>query len=133
MIGYYAAGARVFGLTEKQIQKHMETLKARHAAGDEKSPYAEPLHIVFGQPRKKRKCTARRPHARSILTAPEAAMQLHHDDDKSIHPGRIRLKFQIKGLNEEQNTENGNGQTSGQTVSITGAHPPLITQKENRY
>ena len=26
----------------------MESLKARHAAGDNKSPYAEPLHIVFG-------------------------------------------------------------------------------------
>ena len=27
----------------------MESLKARHAAGDNKSPYAEPLHIVFGK------------------------------------------------------------------------------------
>ena len=101
MIGYYAAGARVFGLTEKQIQKHMETLKARHAAGDDKSPYAEPLHIVFGQG-KKRKCGTRRPHARSILTAPVAALQLHQDRaEKDIHPGRIRLKFQIMGLNQE--------------------------------
>ena len=27
----------------------MESLKARHAADDNKSPYAEPLHIVFGK------------------------------------------------------------------------------------
>lgn len=49
MVGHYAAGARLIGLTENQIRKHMERLKARHAAGDNKSPYAEPLHIVFGK------------------------------------------------------------------------------------
>lgn len=49
VVGHYAAGARVIGLTENQLRKHMESLKARHAAGDNKSPYAEPLHIVFGK------------------------------------------------------------------------------------
>lgn len=33
----------------------METLKARHAEGGEKSPYAEPLHIVFGNAAKKKR------------------------------------------------------------------------------
>lgn len=47
-MGHYAAGARVIGLTENQLRRRMESLKARHAAGDNKSPYAEPLHIVFG-------------------------------------------------------------------------------------
>ena len=49
VVGHYAAGARVIGLTENQLRRHMESLKARHAAGDNKSPYAEPLHIVFGK------------------------------------------------------------------------------------
>lgn len=48
-MGHYAAGARLIGLTENQLRRHMESLKARHAAGDNKSPYAEPLHIVFGK------------------------------------------------------------------------------------
>ena len=51
MVGHYAAGARLIGLTENQLRKHMESLKARHAADDNKSPYAEPLHIVFGKVR----------------------------------------------------------------------------------
>ena len=49
MVGHYAAGARLIGLTENQLRRRMERLKARHAAGDNKSPYAEPLHIVFGK------------------------------------------------------------------------------------
>ena len=49
VVGHYAAGARVIGLTENQLRKHMESLRARHAADDNKSPYAEPLHIVFGK------------------------------------------------------------------------------------
>ena len=53
MVGHYAAGARLIGLTENQLRKHMESLKARHAADDNKSPYAEPLHIVFGKVRDK--------------------------------------------------------------------------------
>ena len=51
MVGHYAAGARLIGLTENQLRKRMESLKARHAADDNKSPYAEPLHIVFGKVR----------------------------------------------------------------------------------
>ena len=49
MVGHYAAGARLIGLTENQLRRRMERLKARHAAGDNKSPYAEPLYIVFGK------------------------------------------------------------------------------------
>lgn len=51
VVGHYAAGARLIGLTENQIRKRMERLKASHAAGGNKSPYAEPLYIVFGKVR----------------------------------------------------------------------------------
>ncbi|KXJ28037.1 Caltractin [Exaiptasia diaphana] len=73
VVGHYAAGARLIGLTEGQLRKHMETLRRRHAEGDEKSPYAEPLHIVFGNASKKK----RRPK-------------------KAVEPvcrGKIRLRF----------------------------------------
>ncbi|KAK3736135.1 hypothetical protein QZH41_004642 [Actinostola sp. cb2023] len=80
VVGHYAAGARLIGLTEFQLRKHMETLKARHAAGDENSPYAEPLHIVFGsvakKKRKKQKPQPKKP------------------GDTPICRGKIRLRFQ---------------------------------------
>ncbi|PFX26069.1 Caltractin [Stylophora pistillata] len=59
VVGHYAAGARVIGLTENQLRRRLESLKARHAAGDNKSPYAEPLHIVFGTGKMRRHVTSR--------------------------------------------------------------------------
>jgi hypothetical protein len=79
VVGHYAAGARLIGLTEFQLRKHMETLKAKHAAGDENSPYAEPLHIVFGHITKRKQ-----------------------KKKKSIIPpvrGRIRLTFNTTACN----------------------------------
>ena len=49
MVGHSSPGASLIGLTENQLRRRMESLKARHAAGDNKSPYAEPLYIVFGK------------------------------------------------------------------------------------
>ncbi len=42
VVGHYAAGARLIGLTEKQMAKHLATL---NATGDQNndSPYAQPL------------------------------------------------------------------------------------------
>ena len=42
VVGHYAAGARLIGLTEKQMAKHLATLSA--SGGDNQdSPYAQPL------------------------------------------------------------------------------------------
>ncbi|CAH1790050.1 unnamed protein product [Owenia fusiformis] len=47
VVGHYAAGARLIGLTEKQLVEHLELLKANNRGRNEKSPYAQPLHILF--------------------------------------------------------------------------------------
>ncbi|XP_058972656.1 uncharacterized protein [Pocillopora verrucosa] len=85
VVGHYAAGARVIGLTENQLRRRMESLKARHAAGDNKSPYAEPLHIVFGTVARK-KCPQRRAKTNPI-TETDGLPEI------SLTKGKIRLKF----------------------------------------
>ena len=42
VVGHYAAGARLIGLTEKQIAKRLATLSAS-GGKDNDSPYAQPL------------------------------------------------------------------------------------------
>jgi hypothetical protein len=44
VIGHYTAGARLIGLTEKQMLKHFAALSATNAENED-SPYAQPLHI----------------------------------------------------------------------------------------
>ncbi|XP_068687757.1 uncharacterized protein [Montipora foliosa] len=91
VVGHYAAGARLIGLTENQLRRHMESLKARHAAGDNKSPYAEPLHIVFGKvARKKRPQTSVKTKVISSRKAASSLPGLSHTR------GKIRLKFGIQ-------------------------------------
>lgn len=48
VVGHYAAGARLIGLTEKQMAKHLATL---NQSGDENSdsPYAQPVSL-FASP-----------------------------------------------------------------------------------
>lgn len=67
----------------------METLRRRHAEGDEKSPYAEPLHIVFGSAKKKK----RRPKKAVQQTA-----------ETPLCRGKIRLRFtSFTGSQENKN------------------------------
>lgn len=40
VIRHYAAGARLIGLSEKQIRQHLD--KLRESSSDDKSPYAQP-------------------------------------------------------------------------------------------
>ena len=48
VVGHYAAGARLIGLTEKQMAQHLATL---NQSGDENSdsPYAQPV-CLFAMP-----------------------------------------------------------------------------------
>ncbi|XP_071487181.1 uncharacterized protein [Diadema antillarum] len=58
VVMHYAAGARLIGLTEKQLVQHLDRLQASNEGYDYKSPYAEPLRIMLTPqrtPRKKKK------------------------------------------------------------------------------
>ena len=48
VVGHYAAGARLIGLTEKQMAQHLATL---NQSGDENSdsPYAQPVCLFISQ------------------------------------------------------------------------------------
>ena len=43
VVGHYAAGARLIGLTEKQMAKHLATLNSVTDGENNDSPYAQPL------------------------------------------------------------------------------------------
>lgn len=66
----------------------METLRARHAEGGEKSPYAEPLHIVFGSASKKKKQPKKTPVAAPVCR------------------GKIRLRFTSFTSENSNNNKN---------------------------
>ena len=44
VVGHYAAGARVFGLTDKELRKTWKEFS--HASKGKDSPYAQPLNFV---------------------------------------------------------------------------------------
>ena len=43
VVGHYAAGARLIGLTEKQMAKHLANLSSENEGENNNSPYAQPL------------------------------------------------------------------------------------------
>ncbi|XP_001637910.3 uncharacterized protein LOC5517849 [Nematostella vectensis] len=134
VVGHYAAGARLIGLTETQLRKHMEKLKANHAAGDEKSPYAEPLHIVFGttskKKRKKRKVDSKEVDLTGLVQG-----------RRDTACGRIRLQFMTPALFQkpsEPPTENGQSVAARKaTINSTLPHrrnkPQPKTYKRNGW
>lgn len=46
MIRHYAAGARLIGLSEQQIRRHLEQLR-RSSMSNNKSPYAQPPYAFM--------------------------------------------------------------------------------------
>lgn len=57
MVGHYAAGARMIGLTEKQMAKYFATLSSENEGKKNNSPYAQPLYIFQSDvPSKIQKC-----------------------------------------------------------------------------
>ncbi|XP_070570804.1 EF-hand calcium-binding domain-containing protein 3-like [Ptychodera flava] len=77
VVGHYAAGARLIGLTEKQLVMHLEHLKRSNAGQNEKSPYAQPLHI-FITPEKPRPVPRRCNRGRITLR-----VNFRHNNDRS--------------------------------------------------
>ncbi|CAH3174940.1 unnamed protein product [Porites lobata] len=120
VVGHYAAGARLIGLTENQLRKHMESLKARHAADDNKSPYAEPLHIVFGKVLRKK-----RPKSQVRPVGPD-------NPEMSHTRGKIRLNFGRLSLQRTSSNPDLSGNTPAMQDrhSITPAGQLLMSRQD---
>lgn len=84
VIGHFAAGARLIGLTEKQLQKHME--KIRESNGDSTSPYAQPLYNL--NPSSKKRAMIGSP--RAMMGSPTLSM--------GMKTGKIVLKFNTEEM-----------------------------------
>ena len=54
VIRHYAAGARLIGLSEQQIRRHLDQL--RESSVDNKSPYAQPPYAFYSNA----KCVAKK-------------------------------------------------------------------------
>ena len=76
VVGHYAAGARLIGLTEKQMAQHLATL---NQSGDENSdsPYAQPACLFNSQ----------------------------GSQEKQSRKGKIRLRIINKKLKDSSDTE----------------------------
>ncbi|XP_071941497.1 uncharacterized protein [Antedon mediterranea] len=46
VVSHYAAGARLIGLTEKQLQEHLDRIRQSNRDNNYHSPYAEPLYLL---------------------------------------------------------------------------------------
>ncbi|XP_022102020.1 uncharacterized protein LOC110985355 [Acanthaster planci] len=80
VVMHYAAGARLIGLTEKQLARHLEKLQASNKGKDLKSPYAQPLRIFLtGAP------------ARTTKKEPA----VHPDKERRRCTGKIRLTVHL--------------------------------------
>lgn len=57
VVGHYADGARLIGLTEKQIYRELKRLKeySNLTTDEQNSPYAQPLHLALLKTANKRK------------------------------------------------------------------------------
>merc|ERR1712113_290540 len=89
VIRHYAAGARLIGLSEQQIRRHLD--KLRESSADDKSPYAIPAYSFYSNTMK-----AKTPTQKKKDSAAEGLPPLS-DNLKMLVPnggrGKIRLKF----------------------------------------
>ncbi|KAJ8019644.1 Caltractin [Holothuria leucospilota] len=102
VVMHYAAGARLIGLTEKQLTEHLKKIQMSNS-GNTTNPYAQPLYNVFFTPRKSNK------KKRTTVPARNKAFS------RPTGTGKIRLKICIPSLNETE----GDGKTHSQG-KITG-------------
>lgn len=112
MIGHYADGARLIGLSEQQIRRHLDRL--RESSSDNKSPYAQPPYLLT-TPARNKPCI---PKLDTIGEDRSATYSTQSDDlkltDNMLIPkGRIRLKFVVVRPNMKE--ENTKGEKSAPT------------------
>ncbi|XP_038071507.1 uncharacterized protein LOC119740312 [Patiria miniata] len=98
VVMHYAAGARLIGLTEKQLARHLEKLQASNQGNDLKSPYAQPLRIFLLGPNVK---TVKKKE-------PEG-----NDKERRRCTGKIRLTVHLPPSTDAiaQKTEDSEGQS----------------------
>eukprot|EP00057_Strongylocentrotus_purpuratus_P026087 XP_011680561.1 PREDICTED: uncharacterized protein LOC105445997 isoform X1 [Strongylocentrotus purpuratus] len=91
VVMHYAAGARLIGLTEKQLVQHLDRLQASNEDSDYKSPYAEPLRIMLAPLLNVRKKKKRRKDE-SVEDIQEERPRL---------TGKIRIRIHFKSEDEK--------------------------------
>ncbi|XP_028393106.1 uncharacterized protein LOC114517535 isoform X2 [Dendronephthya gigantea] len=107
VVGHYAAGARLIGLTEKQLQKHMERIRASNA--NSTSPYAQPLYNL------KPSLAARKRIGKSPLSN---CLQGNN--------GKIRLKFKIDDIKKKSLETKTANEISGVKSAAELSEPLII-------
>ncbi|XP_013386317.1 uncharacterized protein LOC106155849 [Lingula anatina] len=104
VVGYYAAGARVIGLNEKELVQHFENIRAHNAAyGEkyEKSPYAQQPHVI--------------PSGRTSYKH-----NMARNTKKNRKRGKIKIKVLLKHPEAEQSPDMGRLSDSFPRVSCIG-------------
>eukprot|EP00058_Branchiostoma_floridae_P019654 XP_002605144.1 hypothetical protein BRAFLDRAFT_122715 [Branchiostoma floridae] len=89
VVQHYAAGARLIGLTEKQLHMRLEDLHASSKEQDSASPYAQPLNYKFWWPtleKKRKKTKEKRSHRRIHLVK-------FIKDENHLHNGQGRKEL----------------------------------------
>ena len=79
VVGHYAAGARVFGLTDKELRKTWKEFS--HASKGKDSPYAQPLDFVVDDHNGKCLKTIRAMRRRKKKSINEAALALEAEEN----------------------------------------------------
>ncbi|XP_054758612.1 uncharacterized protein LOC129264684 [Lytechinus pictus] len=94
VVMHYAAGARLIGLTEKQLAQHLDRLQESNEEYDYKSPYAEPLRIMLAPQRNVRKKKKKKKRIKDeTVDVP---------DERPRLTGKIRIRVHFKS--EDDNT-----------------------------
>ncbi|XP_072046796.1 uncharacterized protein [Amphiura filiformis] len=100
VVMHYAAGARLIGLTEKQLVQHMKLLQQSNRENNYQSPYAQPLRfILMGPPR--------RPTKKRV--PPSDAPIL----DEKRCTGKIKLKIRINYHKDSEIKKSGEPEGEG--------------------
>ncbi|CAH1249190.1 SPATA21 [Branchiostoma lanceolatum] len=87
VVGHYAAGARLIGLTEKQLHMRLEDLHASSKEHDSTSPYAQPLNYKFWWPTLEKKKKKKRENCHSRIPL------VQFSKDHNQHNGHVRKEL----------------------------------------
>lgn len=103
VIRHYADGARLIGLSEQQLRRHLD--KLREQSADDKSPYAHPPYSCYATMTKVKKDT----HKKKEIT-PDSLPPISENLDMLVpagNRGKIRLKFVFreKGKNDKPDAQ----------------------------
>ncbi|PIK40952.1 hypothetical protein BSL78_22198 [Apostichopus japonicus] len=114
VVMHYAAGARLIGLTEKQLTEHLKKIQMSNS-GNMTNPYAQPLYNVFFTPRKKTKKKKKNPQIKQAPVSKESF-------ERPRYTGKIRLKVCIRSLGQSETTSKSQNQSKnpGKRQTQTG-------------